>query len=760
MKFSENELKNLFNGKLNITTEELCHKLTMLGLEIEGCEPVAADFTGVFVGEILNTVQHPNADRLKVCTVSLGREPKLQIVCGGVNARAGIKVAVSVVGACLPGDFKIKESELRGVLSQGMLCSEEELGLPKTTEIKGIMELPSDAPLGMNLREYLDLDDHIIEINLTPNRADCLSLYGIAREIAVLNQLPLPEVLESEKPTHASYFLAELEDIDNTVKTPIETIKRLERSGIRTISPVVDILNEVMILTGQPMHAFDADKIEGDISIDFAKAEEKIELLNDETIRLRANTLTIRDAKGPVAIAGIMGDKPSSVTESTKRILIESAFFDPAVIAGRARSYGLHTDSSHRFERGVDPTLAPRALALAIKKLKDSVGVSLKGIQEKAQTKLPAPAEITLSLAKVKKLLGVEISETRAKSYLIALGCKILKESEGKIQIKAPSWRFDFAIEEDLIEELARLEGYDNIPLQIPQMALQQGFSPEAKTTLARIKDFLVAEGLHEVVSYSFIDEEWQKRFFSDEQYKLTNPITKELTSMRKSLVPSHLSILEYNLNRQQNGLCIFEMGERFVGIPSQQISTLAGLLYGKQIDFYRLKGLVEKLGQFARLNLQFKTDNLPGYLHPGQAQSVWFRGQCVGYFGAMHPQFANAFVFELDGAIFDFGTKRQAKAISKFPFIERDLAFLVERTLPAEKLIQAAKSIKIPILQDVSIFDVYAGERLPSEQKSIAIKLKLQAQDRTLIDEEVDRLISEVVAKIKQSCNATLREG
>ncbi len=787
MKFSEAELKDLFQGKLKLSTAELSHQLTMLGLEVDACEPVAPMFTGVIVGTVLQAVQHPNADRLRVCQVSTGSGLVLNIVCGAPNARAGIKVAVAYVGACLPGDFMIKETKLRGELSQGMLCSEKELGLPESLD--GILELPMDAPLGVDLRDYLQLNDNMLTINLTPNRGDCLNLYGIAREIAVLNHLPVPTleikpvktrgadvpVKIMEKQACPRYCLAVLEGIDNTVATPKEVKQRLERSGIRSISPVVDILNDVMILCGQPMHAFDADRVSGMISVEWAKDGEKIELLNDETLALREDTLTIRDEKSAIALAGVMGSKPSSVDAGTKKILIEAAFFDPLVVAGKARSYGLHTDASHRFERGVDPMLPQKALALALEKLRNVVGGECLGIVVKEdKAHLPKAQTILLHPHKIKKLLGVAVRREFAISRLQALGCEILTDEKNAILLKVPSYRFDLRIEEDLIEELVRLQGYDSIPLDFPKFSLVEHFPAERVTPILRIKDFLLGEGLHEVVSYSFIDEDMQRVFFDEIQYVLENPISKELASMRKSIVPSLLSILQYNLNRQQTALSIFEVGPCFKDIPPKEVETVAGLLYGKPVgwqresllDFYDLKGLIQKLFAFARVSVEFKPTGAPVYLHPGQSLSLWVQGKCVGYGGALHPkrleQFdlkLTPFVFELSTAIFREGEGRQALPISKFPLIERDLAFLVARDLSASAIVQAVKSVKSPLLQNVSVFDVYAGERLPAHQKSIAIKLSMQDLTRTLVDEEVDKFIAAVIRKVSVSCQAVLRD-
>lgn len=803
MKFSKKELEKLFVGKLQLSTDILCDQLTMLGLEVEDCKAVAPPFSGVLIGKVVEAQQHPNADRLQVCQVSIDdRHPQLlNIVCGAPNARAGIKVAVATMGAILPGNFTIKETKLRGELSQGMLCSEKELGLPETNA--GILELPFDAPVGMNLRDYLDLDDEIIAINLTPNRGDCLSLIGIARELAVKNDLewrnPTDEIKKNSSTGHADlkidihvpaacprYFLAEMSDIDNALPTPREIKQRLERGGIRSISLIVDILNDVMLLIGQPLHAFDADQLEGATTVAFAKAGESIQLLNDTAVTLRQDTLTIRDQRGPVAIAGIMGGKSSAVTVATSRILIESAFFSPLALAGQARSYGLHTDASHRFERGVDPSLPETAMSFAVHLIRQYAGGRLTRWNSTHHTlHLPHLKKIILNFNKVERVLGYALQPDLIKKTLQALHCNIVVETSGAIQVTPPGFRFDLEHDIDLIEELARIEGYgqhDPGLQKKPGMTLFQHFMPEQQTPVIRLKELLCASGLHEVVTYSFMDVAVQQQFFpTEKQYILSNPISKELAGMRKSIIPNLLNTLKYNLNRQQTELAVFEVGECFVVQASvdkpEQVTVLAGLIYGRpsswypqqSYDFYDLKGLIEKIFTMARLPIEFKTLDLPEYLHPGQAQTLWHNTEYVGYFGAVHPRFFSefdlteaAFLFELSIQPFQKGAAKQARPFSKFPMIERDLAFLVDRHVPAACLVETAQSVRAAqraIVQDVTVFDVYEGQPLPPHQKSIAIKIHLQALDRTLTEAEVETVLVEMIKKIIDKHQATLRE-
>ena len=773
MKFSESWLRSLLNNKLSSSTDQLCEQLTDLGLEVDECTTIAPAFTGVVIGEVLEAVQHPDADRLRVCQVNVGKATPLNIVCGAKNARAGIKVCVAMVGATLPGDFAIKEAKLRGVLSQGMLCSAKELGLVDTLD--GIIELAEDAPIGDNIREYWDLDDHQISIELTPNRGDCLSLEGIAREIALFNQLDFVQECAPEQPSQNGnsqvkisahqvaplYCLQKIKGIHNQGRAPAWMIKHLERSGLRSISPVVDTLNYIMLLTGQPMHAFDADKIQGKIEVCLSQGHEKIKLLNEAELTLHKDTLIIRDDSQVLALAGIMGGLDSSVTETTQNILVEAAFFNPLAIAGKARIYGLHTDSSHRFDRGVDPALPLRALNLAAQLIGGQADI-IQVYQDPMH--LPQAKSITLRLPRIEKLLGVSFPLDFIKTTFAKLQCTLTHSTSDTLTFTPPSFRFDLNIEADLIEELARIYGYNRIPGEAPTPALHNHFSPERILPLQKLRHFLIGSGLQEVLSYSFIDPNWQHDFCNSAQYLLANPISSELSAMRQQVSISLLKILQNNINRQQEIVQIFEIGPRFIGEKAQEEWVLSGALYGTG-DFFTLKGLIENILDLAQVKAEFSKQDLPPFMHPGQSVNLRVNHQVQGYLGRLHPETAkqkdlpsDTFIFEIKLDLLQHGQINPIKPISKYPSIRRDLAFVVARDLAAGDLIQSIQAVPCEFLQEVKLFDVYEGDRLPANQKSLAIALILQHPERTLVDEEVQQYVTKVCQHAEKIWGAVLR--
>ncbi len=772
MKFSESWLRRLLNNQLSCSTEELCEQLTNLGLEVDECTLIAPAFQGVVIGEIIEAVQHPDADRLRVCQVNIGSTTPLNIVCGAKNARAGIKVCVATVGAVLPGDFTIKEAKLRGVLSQGMLCSEKELGLTET--IDGIIELPADAPLSQYIRAYLDLDDHQISIELTPNRGDCLSLEGIAREIALFNQLDFSVANAATHPTIKGdqvqisapaaaprYCLQKIQAVNNQAATPAWMIKDLERSGLRSISFVVDILNYVMLLTGQPMHAFDADQVELPLEVCLAQGQEKLKLLNEADITLQQNSLIIRDAKQVLALAGIMGGLHSSVTPTTQNILLEAAFFAPLALAGQARAYGLHTDSSHRFERGVDPELPLRALNLAAQ----LIGGQAEPIQiYDIPAQIPTAPSIRLRFARIEKILGITLPLDFIQNTFTQLQCQITTVDTEGLTLTPPSFRFDLNIEADLIEELARIYGYNRIPGEAPQPSLHTHFQPERILPAEALRHFLMHTGMQEVLSYSFIDPQWQADFCESPQYQLSNPISSELSAMRQQVSISLLKILQNNIHRQQETVKIFEIGPRFVGAKAEEEWVVAGACYGAG-DFFNLKGVIENILELAHVKADFSTQNLPRFMHPGQSLNLLLDQQNQGYFGRLHPEIAKkldlpseVFLFEIKLSMLQAGQINPIKPVSKYPSIRRDLAFVVNRSQTAGQLIAAIQSIPCELLQEVKLFDVYEGANLPTDQKSLAIALILQHTERTLVDDEVQQYITQVCAQAEHQCGAVLR--
>ena len=782
MKLSAGWLLSVAGLKLN--PEQLCEQLTELGLEVESCEWVAPPFSHVVIGEVLSTEPHPNADRLKVCQVNIGQAP-LTIVCGAPNARAGIKVAVATIGAVLPGEFKIKAAKLRGVDSEGMLCSETELGLPETQA--GILELPADAPIGLDVRTYLKLDDLILDINITPNRGDCLSVLGLARELALKNQQPCPQLsfspidasieeqvaVDLRAPSRAPIYCARvLKGVDNTVATPRYMRDYLTRSGIRLISPVVDILNYVMLLLGQPLHGFDLAAIKGALSVRCAQPGETITLLTGESLSLTPEVLVIADQKQALALAGIMGGKAAEATVATRDLVLESAFFTPELIAGKARRYHLSTEAAHRFERGVDPDMVLPALHLATQLIIDLCGGEAGPVIELKQHQyLPVRAKITLSYAHLEKLLGVAISKEEVARILTGIGAKLEEQQVQALSLIPPSWRFDLKIPEDLIEEVARIKGYDHLPVKIPTLLLRANVQCEAEHTLADLKIFLGAQGLQEVLSFSFVDPELQQHFLTYEGvFNLTNPISQDLAQMRISLIPSIIKILQYNERRQQEDMRIFELGKTYVKQAEGPVETLmlAGALMGARIpknwqehsalDFYDLKGLMERLFSFSRsTDLTFCSADLPAWLHPGQGVSVHLASENIGYFGALHPKFQALFAFK--EPVFIFELKAQcllrghipvAKPVSKYPSIRRDLALVVPNTKSAKSVLASIAQHKGALLKDCFIFDVYQGEHVLQGHKSLAIALILQHQDRTLVDSEVEAFIQELIIKLQ----------
>ena len=786
MKVIESWLRELVNP--NIDSMTLCDQLTMLGLEIDAATPLAPAFTGVVVGEVMSAVQHPDADRLRVCQVNIGAKELLNIVCGAPNARAGIRVAVATVGAVLPGDFKIKEAKLRGVLSQGMLCAENEMGLPKTME--GILELAPHAPIGADIRAYLNLDDVVIDISLTPNRGDCLSVLGLAREVALKNNMAIVmpnitsvaaaladtvNVAVMAPEACPRYGARVLKGVNNQAKTPEKISTYLNHAGVRSISAVVDILNYVMLLLGQPMHGFDFQKIEGDVQVRFAKDQETLDLLNDMKVTLTPNILVIADSAKALAMAGVMGGKNSEVDVTTSQVLLESAFFAPDFIAGRARQFGLHTDASHRFERGVDPALPVRALELATELILEICGGAAGPVVDVANSAhLPVSATITLSYAHLEKLLGVSIAATEISKILSAVGCEILVEDSKSIAVKAPSWRFDLNIPEDLIEEVARVYGYDNIEPQVPVFPLAVRSHKEIDNAQETLKNFLCARGLREVISFSFIDAKEHEYFKEGRSAQvLQNPISSDLSEMRLSVIPSLLKILQYNERRQVDCVRIFELGRIY---DAKETPVLAGLLYGarepqswltaERLDFYDAKGLLEALFAFLHIeNIQFKNQDLPSFIHPGQGVSIWVGGQCVGYVGALHPACQSAFEVKLVPFVFEVQLAALSQAqfpavvnISKFPSIRRDLALVVPEIHSAQAVLDVIAAVPSDLLSDAFVFDVYQGEHVAKNHQSLAIALILQHTDHTLVDTEVEHYVQQVIQALQEKLSVVLR--
>lgn len=790
MKFSEQWLREWVNPK--ITAQQLADELTMAGLEIESVTPVAGEFSKVVIGHVKKAEQHPDADRLRVCEVDIGESEPLSIVCGGVNVRAGLKVPVVVVGGKIK-DLNIKAAKLRGVPSQGMICSTSELGLTETSE--GIMELPADAPIGKDFREWMQLDDHIIDIHVTPNRGDCLSIAGIAREVGVLNNLPItaPEItavapqIDDQFPIKITaadacprYVGRVIKNINANAVTPEWMIEKLRRSGIRNIHPVVDVTNYVLLELGQPLHGFDLNKLHGQIEVRYANADEKITLLDGQELSLDAKTLVITDAKNALAVAGIMGGLESGVTENTKDIFLESAFFNPLLIAGRARRYGLNTDSAYRFERGVDSQLQRQAIERATELLLQITGGQPGPVIEVvSEAHLPATKNITLRLDRIERVLGVKIPAPNIVRILQQLGMRVAEISGGFV-VTPPSFRFDLELEADLIEEIIRIDGYQNVPMSRLENNLQ--FLPQSEKSLSlnRIRSFFVDRGYHEAITYSFIAPELQ-RLIDPEAHPLVleNPISNDLSIMRSSLWPSLLTAVSYNQNRQQPRVRLFETGLRFVKPAGEilQQPMLAGVIAGnvfseqwgvqnKPVDFFDLKNDLEKL--FALTGLQdfvFKKGEHAA-LHPGQCSEIFYAGKSIGFAGALHPKLSRE--FDLTSSVFLFELQLESivtahlpktNAISKFPAIRRDISFLIAQDFSAQEIVDSVRNIAGSLLNEVNLFDVYQGKNIDAGLRSLALGLIWQDPARTLVDDEINQLMSKVVDELKQKFSIALRE-
>jgi phenylalanyl-tRNA synthetase beta chain len=792
MKFSEQWLRTWVNPQ--VSRDELVARLSMVGLEVDAVTPVAGEFTGVVVGEVLSAEQHPDADKLRVCQVSNGNE-NFQVVCGAPNARPGVKVPFAMSGALLPDGFKIKKAKLRGVESNGMLCSETELQVG--ADDSGLMELAHDAPVGTDLRAYLGLDDASIEIGLTPNRGDCLSIAGLAREVGAIYGVPfspvdiVPVVAGHDEVRPVEVLAAKacprylgrvIRNVDLARPTPLWMVERLRRSDIRSIDAVVDITNYVMLELGQPLHAFDLAEINGGIQVRMAHEQERLVLLDGQEVALRSDTLVVADHQRALAIAGVMGGEHSGVSSSTQDLFLESAFFDTIALAGKARSYGLHTDASHRYERGVDSQLTLRAMERATALLLEIVGGSAGPVIEVAsEGDLPAVAPIVLRKDRIEQMLGLDLPEEQIVSLLSALELRVVNQGAGVWAVSVPSHRFDITLEVDLIEELGRLYGYDRLPVRYPQARLAPEAKPEARAELPALRRLLVARGYQEAITYSFIDPKLFELFSPGvEPLQLANPISSDMAVMRSTLWPGLIKALQHNLNRQQTRVRLFESGLRFVGQLNElkQEPMLAGLVTGSRlpeawgnekdyIDFYDIKADVEALLGFAGAGTAytFVSAEHPA-LHPGQTARIERGGKVVGFLGCIHPELAVAldidqpvYLFELSLAEISQGQLPHFSELSRFPEVRRDLAILVDRSAQAEAVLACVREAAGKTLTDLKLFDVYQGKGIDPLSKSVAVGLTWQHPSRTLNDDEVSGAMQKILSLLEERFNATLRK-
>ena len=770
-------------------------------------DTVAPAFNNVVVAQVLEVVKHPNADRLNVCQVNVGEAQPLTIVCGASNVVVGVKVPCARIGAVLPGDFNIKQAKVRSIESFGMLCSTKELGLAETSD--GLWLLPDDAPVGTTIREYLELDDHVFTLKLTPNRSDCSSLFGIAREVFALTASPCkPLAIAPHKATLSEQMKVKVEDatacplycgrlirsVNAAVSTPIWMQRRLERSGLRSINAVVDITNYVMLEMGQPMHAFDADKLSGGITVRRANQGESLILLNEQTVQLDAEVLVIADNTRVLAIAGIMGGQGSGVETSTTDVFLESAFFHPDAIAGKARRFGLATDSSFRFERGVDYAATQQAMERATQLLVEICGGNVGAVSEVRGT-LPVRAPIGLRHSRVARVLGIELSNeqittllTRLQFDFVALphlnpppdGEEAIVASSRPLlnddyRVTPPSFRFDMSIEADLIEELARLYGYDNIPAIAPKTSLTMLPYSESQRPMSRIQQTLVSRDYQEIVSLAFLDEQIEKDLCCNQNpLKLQNPIASNLAVMRSSLIGGLVEALRFNLNRKQARVRLFEVGACFAKVNESYVQTqrLSGLAYGanspeqwgvaaKSVDFFDVKADVEAL--FAPLALRCVAATHPA-LHPGRCAQLYLGDKCVGWLGELHPQWQQQydlplapiwFEVELD-ALLQSNTPRMQE-VAKFLPVRRDLAVMVDDAVTVQTLLDAMQKLSAPYVGEIVLFDVYRGKGVEESKKSLAFRVLLQDTEKTLTESAIDASM-QLLIEILQKNGAQLR--
>ncbi|ELK5316504.1 phenylalanine--tRNA ligase subunit beta [Vibrio vulnificus] len=795
MKFSESWLREWVNPA--VTTDELTHQITMAGLEVDDVLPVAGTFNGVKVGHVVECGQHPDADKLRVTKVDVGEEALLDIVCGAANCRQGLKVAVATVGAVLPGDFKIKKAKLRGQPSHGMLCSFTELGID--VESDGIMELASDAPIGMDFRDFLALNDVTVDVDLTSNRADCFSIRGMAREVGVLNRADVTEpsvapvapsiddtvAIDVKAPAACPRYLGRVvKNVNVQAKTPLWMQEKLRRCGIRSIDPVVDITNFVLLEQGQPMHAFDLAKIDGGIVVRLAEQGEKITLLDGSEAELNADTLVVADHNKALAIAGIFGGEESGVTYETKDVLLECAFFAPDHIRGRARSYGLHTDSSMRFERGVDYALQVNAMERATQLLVEICGGEVAPVVAvESEAELPKPNKVALRRTKLDNLLGHHIADSDVVEILERLGMTVETTAEGWVAV-APTWRFDIAIEQDLVEEVGRIYGYDNIPNQNPTAALKMHDHQEANIPLKRVRDLLVDRGYHEAITYSFVEPEQQKLVVPGvDALILPNPISAEMSAMRLGLIQGLLNTVVHNQKRQQPRVRLFEYGLRFIPCDTaengmRQEPMLAGVIAGTRseehwnidtntVDFFDLKGDVEAILELSANDkaYSFVAAKHPA-LHPGQSAAIVVDGKDIGVIGTVHPELERKFglngrtiVFEIEWSAINRKVIPEAVALSKFPANRRDIAVVVDEAVASGDIVNACLEVGGEFLKAAKLFDVYVGKGVEEGKKSLAIALTLQSNERTLEDADIAGAVDAIVAHVSEKFGASLRD-
>lgn len=792
MRFSEQWLREWVDPPVD--TAALTRDLSMMGLEVDAVTPAAPAFTGVVVAAVADVEPHPEAERLRVCVVDDGLGGSWRVVCGAPNVTSGMKAAFAPVGTTLPDGTEVRRRKIRGVDSQGMLCSPAELGL--SDDADGLLALSPEAAAGADLRAYARLDDHVVDVELTPDRGDCLSIAGIARDVGARYRLPVAaaeagpvpatrdarHAVSLEAPTACPRYCGRvIEGVDPAAPTPDWMAERLRRGGIRPLAALVDIGNYVMLELGQPLHAFDRDRLRGDVCVRWGRGGERLVLLDGREVAVDADTLVIADAHGPIALAGIMGGAETAVGDGTRDVFLESACFLPPAMAGRARRYAAHTDAAHRFERGVDFELAPRALERATRLIVDIAGGAPGPTVDTVDTDhLPVRAPLRLRTARMRRLLGFEIDAGEVEATLEALGLDVRREDGDAWTVTPPSWRYDLDLEADVIEEVVRIHGCDRVPRTRPAHVARIGDASEQDLPLERLRAILVERDWFEAVTYSFVDHALQRHFDPDtEPLALANPIASDMAAMRTHLWPGLVGALRHNLNRQQGRVRLFEAGLRFR--PSAdglaQEGALAGIAYGpawpeqwgaqaRAVDFYDIKGDVEALLAAAGpARFRFARDEHSA-LHPGQAARVLADGEPCGWLGTLHPRVQHALelagapvLFELDLRALARAPLPQPRPLSRYPAVRRDLAVVVDESIPAEAVLTGVREAAPEALREAFVFDVYRGRGIDSGRKSLALGLILQRLSRTLTDAEVEGVTARILDHLNNKHGATLRE-
>jgi phenylalanyl-tRNA synthetase beta chain len=801
MKFSESWLRTLVDPPL--TTEQLTHLLTMSGLEVEECERVAPSFSGVVIAQVKEVARHPNADRLTVCQVDVGSAHLLNIVCGAPNVVAGMKVPCALIGARLPGEtpdapLEIKPAKMRGVESQGVLCSARELGLSE--DHSGLLVLPVDAPIGADYRSYADLDDVLITIKLTPNRADCLSLLGVAREVAALTDAPLKPIdiplvsstiedtfpIKISAPDGCGRFTGRvIRNVDATAQTPQWMKERLARADQRSISALVDVTNYVMLELGRPLHVYDLDKLTGGIDVRFGRRGETLKLLNEQTVELDDDVLAITDLSGPIGLAGIMGGDSTKAELDSKHIFLESAFFFPEAIAGRARRYNFVSDAAHRFERGVDFANNVAGIERATQLILEVCGGQAGPVVDEI-ARLPQRQAVRMRVARAQKVIGVAIEVDEMATIFHRLGLPFVYErDQAAFVITPPSYRFDIQIEEDLIEETARVYGFERIPDSPPLAPAVMRVEREDLRSLHGIRELLAACDYQETINFSFVEEEWETDFAANSNpLRLRNPIASQMSVLRTTLMGSLIANLRYNLNRKLTRIRVFEISRVFLRMPGapageleiadyRQPLRVTALAYGppleeqwgeqeRAVDFFDIKADLESLLEPRRA--RFVHASHPA-LHPGRCARIELDGEAIGWIGELHPRWLQKYelpqapvLFEVDAAALRVRPLPTHVEVSKFQPVRRDLAIVVDEKVTVDAVLEAIQDVLPMSVTEVALFDIYRGAGIDEGKKSLAFRVVMQDTQKTLTDQEVDAAMQQITQTLTFRLNAKLR--